>query len=81
MIIFLSVSLFKTHMSLYVFTLIIIAISMTLSVVFLMLTLDLALSNDRAINKIEVKKTIDDIINGTIPYKIINGINSITREG
>ena len=68
-------------MSLYVFTLIIIAISMTLSVVFLMLTLDLALSNDRAINKIEVKNTIDDIINGTIPYKIINEINSITREG
>ncbi len=81
MIIFLSVSLFKTHMSLYVFTLIIIAISMTLSVVLLMLTLDLALNNDRAINKIEVKKTIDDIINGTIPYKIINEINSIAREG
>jgi len=54
---------------------------MTLSVIFLMLTLDLTLSNDRAINKIEIKRTIDDIMNGTIPYKIINEINSISREG
>ena len=66
---------------LYVALLIMIGISIAVAVSIVSITIDLALiKSDRAISNIKPDQTLSDIINGTITNKIIDEINTLSKQ-
>lgn len=65
----------------YVAALIIIGISIAVAASLIALTIDLTLiKSERTIDNIKPDQTLNDIANGTIPEKIIDEINTLTKQ-